>query len=122
MRALSVILFPMFFNTLLRKRFLYPWLSGQIRFIFFFSPGLSKIFSAFSNGEVQFYEWPMVWGVVYPASNYRLGHVLVCLRFWFLSFFFFQRDKRISLAEGFLDSDPHICCPLKSKSRGARDG
>ncbi|KAL4818863.1 hypothetical protein BDW67DRAFT_144748 [Aspergillus spinulosporus] len=96
-------------NIQLRKRFLYPWVSGQVCLIFF---SLSKNRFSIFQRRVRYHEWPMVRGVVYPASNYRLGHVS-CVCDSGSSRFSLPNTAKGSLSRGrflsTIDSDPHVC-------------
>jgi hypothetical protein len=66
----------------------------------------------------------MVRGVVYPASNYRLGHVIVFAALVPLVFLFFQRGQSILRKASVhyrFRSRVYLDHP-QLKSRGARDG
>ncbi|KAL4979859.1 hypothetical protein BDW66DRAFT_83160 [Aspergillus desertorum] len=109
MHTLNLIFFFRFSSNIqLRKRFLYPWVFGQVCLIF---SSLSKNRFSIFQRRVQYHEWPMVWGVVYPASYYRLGHVYYVCDSASLVFLLQIRQKNTFLAEGFcrLSIPIHMC-------------
>ncbi|KAL4797159.1 hypothetical protein BDV19DRAFT_64913 [Aspergillus venezuelensis] len=104
----------------LRKRFLY--LGYLVSFVSF-SPACQKSLQHFQR-RVQFYEWPIVWGVVYPASNYRLGHVIVFAVLVPLVSYS-NTATRFSLAEkSFVNSrlSPRVCSRLPFRETHATRG
>lgn len=79
-----------FSNTQLRKTISLS--AGYlVKFVSFLSV-LSKIFSAFSVGQLTD-RWYGVWFIRRPTID---SGILLCLRFWFLSFFFFSNAAKVS--------------------------
>lgn len=111
-RILKKTLFFFFSNSAIlsyEKRFLYLrviWLNS-----FPFSPSCPKSSQHFPSVS----NWPVVRGVVYPASNYRLGHVIVFAVLVPLVFLFAQLGQSIFLTEGFCRlSIPFTCLSSSS--------
>lgn len=79
-----------FSNTQLRKTISLLRVIWLNSFPFFFI--LSKIFSAFSIGQLT-NRWYGVWFIRRPTID---SGMLLCLRLWFLSFFFFSNAAKVS--------------------------